>query len=320
MELPLHPAPVMTNAAMTPRLPTLLARTLVLLLTGPLALTACQSGGDASGEDASNAPPVVEVVMADYAYRNIPDSISAGWTTFRVNNEGQEIHHLEFERLPEGITPQDHREVMSVSRELAQKMWAGEIDRAEALKRRPSWVDSVEGAGGLGHLAPGRTASITTRLEPGTYSVHCYINTAEGRRHFLLGMEHVLTVTPDSTGAVPPEADLSVRLFEYEIHSEGTVRAGEQTIAVHFEDRQQLMEPPYQGLQLARLPDEVSADRVAAWLNVDQAPAPTDFLGGAIAMEAGKTVYLTVNVSPGRYAWVSDASEEKGMMETFAVE
>jgi hypothetical protein len=80
------------------------------------------------------------------------------------------------------------------------------------------------------------------------------------------------------------------------------------------------MDPPFQGLHLARLSDGVSADSVAAWANVYQAPAPTDFLGGAIAMDAGRTAYLTVDVSPGRYAWVSHASTEKGMMKTVAVE
>jgi hypothetical protein len=34
----------------------------------------------------------------------------------------------------------------------------------------------------------------------------------------------------------------------------------------------------------------------------------------------GGTAYLTVDLSPGRYAWVSHASKEKGMMKTFTVE
>jgi hypothetical protein len=34
----------------------------------------------------------------------------------------------------------------------------------------------------------------------------------------------------------------------------------------------------------------------------------------------GRRAYLTVDLSPGRYAWVSDASQEKGMMKTFTVE
>ena len=288
-------------------------------------LTACQSDEDrTAGDEAADetARTVVEMTAHDYTYRNAPDSIPSGWTTFRMKNEGEETHVFELVALPEGVTPEDHRNGIATLRELLQKLRAGEIDTAEVEKRLPDWLesDSLEYEGGLGYLAPGRTASITTHLEPSTYAMLCYVDTPEKRAHWELGMDRAFTVTADSSSADPPEADLDLRLSGYEIHSEGTLRAGKQTVAVHFGERQESMDPPFQGLHLARLSDGVSADSVAAWANVYQAPAPTDFLGGAIAMDAGRTAYLTVDVSPGRYAWVSHASTEKGMMKTVTVE
>lgn len=52
----------------------------------------------------------------------------------------------------------------------------------------------------------------------------------------------------------------------------------------------------------------------------DLHPAPTDLLDGVIPVSAGQTADLTVDLSPGRYAWVSHASKEKGMMKTLTVE
>ncbi len=71
---------------------------------------------------------------------------------------------------------------------------------------------------------------------------------------------------------------------------------------------------------LARLHEGTSADTVAAWAHEYQAPAPADLLGGVFPRSAGQTAYLTVDLEPGRYAWVSHASKEKGMMKTFTVE
>ena len=45
-----------------------------------------------------------------------------------------------------------------------------------------------------------------------------------------------------------------------------------------------------------------------------------DLSGGVIPVSAGQTADPTVDLSPGRYAWVSHSSIKKGMMKTFTVE
>lgn len=91
-------------------------------------------------------------------------------------------------------------------------------------------------------------------------------------------------------------------------------------MAVHLGDRSGYGHPPYLDVHLARLEAGVNAKEVVDWMRRRHAPAPATFLGGTPSMAPGKTVYLTVDLEPGRYVWVSDASAAKGMVETFTVE
>jgi hypothetical protein len=284
----------------------------LLLATG---LGGCRGGAD----ETATARTVVDVRAVDYAFHGVPDSIPSGWTTFRVRNDGRHVHLLELARLPEGVTAQDWHDGFETIRTLTRQLRAGAIDTSALVARRPEWAGAAEGVGGLGYLAPGRTASLTTRLEPATYALTCYVRTPDGRRHWERGMERALTVTADSTGAPPPTADLTLRLSGYDIHADGSLRAGPQTIAVHFGGPTP-RDPPFQDVHLARMSGDTTPDSLAAWTNEPEGPAPADFLGGTIAMAAGNTAYLTVEVRPDRYAWVSHASEETGMLRTVTVE
>ena len=78
-------------------------------------------------------------------------------------------------------------------------------------------------------------------------------------------------------------------------------------------------------MHLARLQDEVDLDEVTQWMDWMeiaglQAPAPAEFLGGTQEMPIGHTAYFTVNLEPGRYAWITEASADKGMFNEFTVE
>jgi hypothetical protein len=58
------------------------------------------------------------------------------------------------------------------------------------------------------------------------------------------------------------------------------------------------------------------------WMNINglRAPAPVEFLGGTQEMPVGYTSYFTVNLEPGRYAFISESAADKGMVEEFIVE
>lgn len=272
-------------------------------------------------------PGVVDVAAVDYAFR-MPGEIPSGWTTFRLTNEGEEPHFMILWKLPEGKTLQAHLdEVVPAFAMAYDSLLAGAVDRAganEILARElPAWFADVDPMGGPGILTPGEVGSATVDLEPGTYVVECYIKTAEDEFHGELGMIRALTVTEDSTGVTAPEADMEMTLTNTEIGTDGPVPAGRRTFAVHYEEHPEL------GLgndvHVARLDETTDLGVVAAWMdwmNLDgmQAPAPVEFVGGAEEMPVGSTSYFTVDLEPGRYAWVSEATTTDRLIEAFTVE
>ena len=136
----------------------------------------------------------------------------------------------------------------------------------------------------------------------------------------LRGMARRLVVTTDSTGASPPEADLSISLSKGEMQADSTVAAGRHTMAVRFGEKGE-GGPVGQHLHLARLDGETSARDLARWMTWDPImPAPVEFVGGAQSMLAGHTAYVEVDLSPGRYAWVLGNPPKQGSVQPFIVQ
>src|SRR2546430_11893031 len=70
-----------------------------------LASTACAV---ACGRPAPRVagPSLITITATDYAF-GVPDTIPAGLTTFRLVNQGKELHHANLVRLGEGKTVAD---------------------------------------------------------------------------------------------------------------------------------------------------------------------------------------------------------------------
>lgn len=314
---------------MTSRLAALAALVLVPAFAG------CQ-GTDTIDETTADSPdttatpippPAVEVVALDYSFES-PDTIASGWTTLQFENRGREIHFLTLWRLPDGKSLADYEaEVLPAFGAAYQPLEAGTADKAEAGRilgeRLPAWFSEVRGMGGVGFVAPGGTTETMVELAPGTYVMECYVKTAEGAYHGMLGMLKQLVVTAESTAADPPTGDAEIRLTNAEIEAPSTLTAGRHTIAVRF------VEHPELGLgndvHVARL--EEGTDPVAVtdwmdWMNVEglRDPAPVEFLSGVHEMPAGSSAYFTVDLAPGRYAWVGEAPAETPRIEAFTVE
>jgi hypothetical protein len=78
-------------------------------------------------------------------------------------------------------------------------------------------------------------------------------------------------------------------------------------------------------VHLIRMNDTTDIDEVIFWLdwmNIKglESPAPVEFLGGAQEMPVGYTAYFTADLVPGNYAWISESSAAKGMVEMFTIE
>src|SRR4029077_14164445 len=131
-------------------------------------------------------PSVVTITTTEYAFV-LPDTIPAGLTTFRLVNQGKELHHASLVRLRDGRTIADFQAGLSA-----------------AMKNHtppPPWMQF---AGGPNAVTLGDTAIATQLLEPGSYVFVCWIPTLDGVPHVVRGMMHPLVVI---AGATPAAAE-----------------------------------------------------------------------------------------------------------------
>lgn len=270
---------------------------------------------------------VVEVTAVDYAF-DAPDELPAGWTTFRMRNDGQEPHFMLLNRLPEGRTLEDYgTEVGATFDRVWHELREGSIDMVQAGamlgEQLPEWYSEVVQMGGPGIVSAGETAETALRLEPGTYVMECYIKTPEGEFHVSLGMARSIVVTEEVSTASEPQADLEITLSEEGIDAPQVLQAGKQRIAVHFAEHPEL------GLgndvHLARMEGETTPGDVASWMDwmeLDglRSPAPARFVGGANEMPVGYTSYFSVDLEPGRHVWVTERPAGEGKVKALMVE
>ncbi len=275
----------------------------------------------------SPSPLVVEVVAEDYAF-DAPAAIPSGWTTIRFRNAGQESHMILLTRLPEGKTIEDYERDLS---SLFSRAWEAVRDDGVAQDQAlgmifgslPEWFPQVQFVGGPGLAAPGRASEVTMELEPGNYVLECYMKTEDGKIHYMEGMIRPLVVTEARSDAAPPSADIRITLSNTGLEIGGNLTPGRRTVAVHA------AENPEQGfghsVHLARLNPGVEVDDVVRWMNwFDlrglRTPAPAEFVGGLHPLPTGKTAYFAVNLEPGRYLAVSEATGAQGVLKEFAVQ
>src|SRR5437870_10716033 len=115
-----------------------------------LASAACAV---ACGRPAPRAagPSLVTITATDYAF-GVPDTIPAGLTTFRLVNQGKELHHASLVRLGDGKSVADFQAAV-----------------VAAMKHHtppPAWMGF---AGGPNTVTPGDTATTVQMLDPGSY-------------------------------------------------------------------------------------------------------------------------------------------------------
>ncbi len=211
-------------------------------------LAACQPADrDGPAEESAivaETPPagafVAEYTARDYAFVG-PAELPSGWVTIRMANDGLEHHFVFLTLLPEGKTMKDYvSDVGMPFDSVWHQLRSGAVDKAGAGvmlgELLPEWYADASSMGGPGLVAPGGVGQATMRLAPGDYVMECYVKTAEGEFHVNLGMAMPLTVTAEDSGASPPTPDLEITLFNSVIEVEGTPTAGQQTVAVHFDE------------------------------------------------------------------------------------
>jgi len=282
-------------------------------------LSACSTGGETPGQNPAAVPNLVSLTATEYAF-GAPDTIPAGWTTFRLANRGQEIHYGHIVRLEPGKTVQELVDAY-----------------AEAIRTsgpRPKWVTRFGGPGGA---FPGDSSSVTQYLEPGSYVWICPIEDSSGNPHFSKGEFKPFVIRGgDDVVADPaarPEATTVIRLLDFSFALDSLVPAGRHTVRVENAGVE-----PHDLVVMKLMPGKTAADLMAG-LNPERArrpdqagepPAPLESLvtgaGGIAAIGPGMESFFEADWSPGEYLLVCMATApdgrshiEHGMMKQFRI-
>lgn len=319
----------MTDRYLTPLLGSLL---LVFVACQPAEQSQQEEGAaEGTAAEGSAAEHIVKITAVDYAFQ-APDTIPAGWVTFRMTNEGTESHHFHLDRIPEGRTLAEWREDFKEPADsIFQLLAEDQIDLPEigaAIDRAtPSWTDTVQTHGGVGLVAPGRTGQTTHHVEPGHYVLICVIRAPGGLPHAALGMVEGVVAVESSAGPLPPEPEVTVRGVRREIRMDGTLTPGTQTIGFRVGEVPEEFRDGtdgYYSVWLARLSDTIDTRDVASW--VFKNPAPYEGLGGFEYLPPDEAAYMTADIEPGRYAWIWGyhgmdlAGGYEPLVKTFTVE
>lgn len=254
----------------------------VLLFAGAATFVSTSSLRDARAESAFKVP-VVTIHAKEFAYE-APKSIAAGLTTFRLVNDGKQLHHLSIVKLDQGKTMKDFEAAM------------------KSDGPPPEWIKAV---GGPNAALPGSTVEATLDLSAGNYVFLCLIpSPGEQAPHFMKGM--VLPITVTSAGGVTqagasnaptPVADIHLELKDYGFKLSKPITAGKHTIHIMNDGPQE-----HEAILVQLAPGKHIAD-FNTWASTGmKGPPPAKPMAGIAAMGKGRTAIVTDDFTPGTYA------------------
>jgi hypothetical protein len=266
-----------------------------------VAVNSDSAAATATTAPAATTPNLVTVHAKDFSFDG-PKQIPAGMTTFRLVNDGPNLHHMDIVRLDDGKTV---------------------ADLEQALQHPgppPSWAAFM---GGPNAPDPGSDATATMNMAPGNYAVVCMVDVPGGVPHFAKGMVTSFTVVPSTVASAPaPVSDDTLTLTDYKFGLSTPITAGKHTFMVRNSAGQE------HEVELVKLAPGKTAQDVLKWINKPDGPPPGHALGGVAGFQpGGEPLYFTADFTPGDYAFicfVPDARDGKphfmhGMMESFTV-
>jgi len=341
--------------------------TLLLPVIFLLILSACDDG--VTNPDIDPDDPVlqdvntVEVRASHNQQENLhlfelsTDEIASGFVTFEFENASGADHFFLLYKMPDaaqiaaeeageslmehwfnGVTVPFQEEYLPYAQ--GERSWGDFVDNlvASVFEKAPWFFDpGAIPMGGPGLTAPGLTSETMVELTPGTYLVECYVKDGNEEFHSFNGMLAMLTVTEERADISAPETSVEVTIAQPDaggLSFTGDITAGEQIIAVNFEEQPEFGYEHLLGhnVQLVKLDDkndEALLEALSLWIDwsvpgsfIFRAPEGASFMGGAMEMPGGHTAYLHVDLSPGDYAWIAEVPDAsgKGMLKTFTVE
>jgi uncharacterized cupredoxin-like copper-binding protein len=232
--------------------------------------------------------PELKNVAGEYRFEG-PDTVPAGWATFRITNGGGELHQLQVVRLT------DKKSIPDVILALT--------DHPDEI---PSWLQPLGGPNGV---MPGGEARATIRLAPGQYTLLCLIPDKDGVFHAIRGMHKAITVTSGAERSVKePKAVVTITAKDYVFALSGELQAGERIVRVNNVGTQ-----PHEALLVELPPDKTIHDFA---MTPPEAQDGTDGkpVGGLASIGAGQHGYFTYVFKSGRYGVICLFPDEIGRL------
>jgi len=300
----------------------------ILLFTMAIIFTGCGGGKEEESSEVENMNGTVEVITNALDIQ-MPDTILSGWTTFRYLNKSEMTHFIIFEKMPvhedRQLTVEDSkREVVPAFQTVMDSLNSGGEPPYDQI---PAWFGNVLFVGGPGLIAPGNTATSIVNMEPGTYVIECYVKNPGGVFHSSVGMITGMIVQEESNDQSAPDASIHINISnEGGIQVQDSLSSGMHTVKIFYQD--QVAQEHFAGfdIHLVRLTEDTEVQVLQDWMNWMlpngmQVPAPAEFLGGAQEMPGGSTMYFIVDLTPGKYAWISEVPDPagKGMYKEFEI-
>jgi hypothetical protein len=260
---------------------------LSLLPIAPVVLAvACAPEGDANAniaEKAARPPPVVTLTATDYAYE-APETVSAGFTVFRLVNRGDEFHGATIVRLEGGTTLPEYVDAYAA---------------AQPRGARPTWATFLGGA----YAPPHGESTAALYLEPGSYAWVCFAPGKDNVAHLLTHKQaDAFVVRPrgdKSQESSAPEPTASLRLLDYAFQFGAPPTAGRHTIRV-----ENVGVEPHHVLIFKLGPGKTMED-YHAWMQKNmQGEPPATFVSAMAEISTGNAAYVDVELSAGNYVLV----------------
>jgi plastocyanin len=272
----------------------------LLVAAGLCLLPACgdddDSSDSASSGSSASEPAAVTFTTTEPSKGKVaidgPKTIEAGVTEITLKNSGKGPHDAQILRV-EGERTAD--EVISSS-----------IDSEEGAPI-PAWI---AGGGGLGTTAPGKSATVTEVLEPGTY----YLldsesaqgsETPNARKGGVVKFE----VTGEATGELPgTDAKVTAKDFSFETSG---IQAGANRVTFENTGKQ------LHHLIAVPLAKGATIDQAKTFFTTEgepEGPPPVDFENGisTAVIDGGEAQVAELDFKQGRYALVCFITNRQG--------
>ncbi|HET8621923.1 MAG TPA: hypothetical protein VFM14_00020 [Gemmatimonadales bacterium] len=258
---------------------------LLLLIAAAAFVLGCTASSEKGRTGtAAAAPTVVTLSATDYAFETA-DTLSAGWTTFRLVNSGGQPHMGQLVRLDPGMTIEDY---------------LGAYEKAfRTAGPRPEWARRL---GGPGVAAPQQTTNATLYLEPGNYLWICLFNLPDGIPHVVghrMAKLFVVQAAPArSSSPAEPKADVAIHLTEYGFSLSRPLEAGRQMIRVENTGSES------HEVAVIKLPPGKTEQDIRDWFRNPEKPPPVSMesvMGGLTSLASGATAYFELDVTRGEY-------------------